>query len=156
MGKKLQYKSIFIPLFYLIKCEEVQGVWILLQGTVYLVSPHPHRQTQQTWFLKWLPRLVHQLLLWSNWHTELWGAVVQTSGSLYGGATGFNSWTDSLLWIHQWGRSCCWWVSDPPLRRRHHSVYFRPFYGHCVNNPPGKLQCHTTLLPWPPIALKYK
>ena len=25
-----------------------------------------------------------------------------------------------------------------------------------VNNPPGKLQCHTTLLPWPPIALKYK
>jgi hypothetical protein len=64
--------------------------------------------------------------------------------------------TDSLLCIHQWCRSCCWWVSDPPLRRRHHSVYFCPFFGHCVNNPPGKLQCHTTLLPWPPIALKYK
>ena len=25
-----------------------------------------------------------------------------------------------------------------------------------VNNPPGKLKCHTTLLPWPPIAFKYK
>ena len=60
----------------------------------------------------------------------------------------------SILCIHQWCRSCCWWFSDPPLRRRHHCVNIRPFIGHCVNKPPNELQCHTTLLPWPPNALK--
>jgi hypothetical protein len=34
------------------------------QGFQLCQSPHPHRQTRQPWFLKWLPRLVHQLLLW--------------------------------------------------------------------------------------------
>ena len=29
-----------------------------------------------------------------------------------------------------------------------------PSYEHCVKNPPDELQCHTTLLLWPPIALK--
>ena len=74
------------------------------------------------WFLKWLPRLVHQLLLWWSSVCQIGGSAVRTSGCLYGGATGYNSWTDSLPCIHQWCRSCCWWVSDPRLRRRHHSV----------------------------------
>ena len=82
--------------------------------------------------LKWLPRLVHQLLLrWSS-VCKIGGPVVRTSGSLYGGATGFNSWAKSFLCIYQWCHSCFWWLSDPPLRRRHHSVYFWPFFGHCV------------------------
>uniref|UniRef100_A0A8C8H5W7 Opioid growth factor receptor (OGFr) conserved domain-containing protein n=1 Tax=Oncorhynchus tshawytscha TaxID=74940 RepID=A0A8C8H5W7_ONCTS len=34
-------------------------------------------------------------------HEFVWLFVVRASGSLYGGATGFNSWTDSLLCIHQ-------------------------------------------------------
>ena len=32
---------------------------------------------------------------------QIGGSAVRTSGRLYGGATGFNSWTDSLLCIHQ-------------------------------------------------------
>ena len=29
-----------------------------------------------------------------------------------------------------------------------------PSFGHCANKPPNELQCHTTLLPWPPTAFK--
>jgi hypothetical protein len=65
------------------------------------------------------------------------GLVVQTSGSLNGGATGFNSRTDSFLCIYQWCRSCCGWFSDPALHRRHHSVYIWPFFGHCPNVSPN-------------------
>ena len=32
------------------------------------------------------------------------------SGSLYGGATGFNSQADFFLCIYQWCCSCCWWI----------------------------------------------
>ena len=35
-------------------------------------------------------------------------------GSLYGGATGFNSQADYFLCTYQWWRSCCWWLFDPP------------------------------------------
>ena len=66
---------------------------------------------------------------------QIGGPVVRTSGSLYGGATGFNSRADSFFCIYQWSRSCCCWFSDPHLRRQHHSVYFWPFFGHCVINP---------------------
>jgi hypothetical protein len=64
------------------------------------------------------------------------GPVVQTFGSLYGGATGLNSRVYSFLCIYQWCCSCFWWFSDPPLRRRHNSVYIWPFFGHCANKPP--------------------
>ena len=111
------------------------------QGFRLCQSQHSYRQTQQPWFLKWLPRLVHQLLLRQSSVCQIGGHVVRTSGSLYGGATGFNSRDDSFLCIPQWCRSCCWWVSDPPLCRQHHSVYFWPFFGHCVNKPPDERQC---------------
>jgi hypothetical protein len=62
---------------------------------------------------------------------QIGGHVVRTSGSLYGGATGFNSQAYSLLCIYQWYR--CWWFSEPPLHRRHHSVYNWPFFGHLSN-----------------------
>ena len=59
--------------------------------------------------------------------------VVWTSGLLYGGTTGFNSRADSFLCIYQWCRSCFGGFPDPPVRRRCHSEYFWPFFGHCVN-----------------------
>ena len=117
-------------------------------------SPHYYRQTQQPWFLNWLPRLVHHLLLRQSSVWQIGGPVVRTSGSLYGGATGFNSQANSFLCIYQRCRTYCRWFPDPLLRRRYHSVYLWPFFGHCVNKPINKLQCHTTLLPWPPTALK--
>ena len=61
----------------------------------------------------------------SNWRAccpdlwrSLWGCHrVHFSGRLFS------------LCIYQWCRSCCWWFSDPPLHRRHHSVYLWPFFG---------------------------
>jgi hypothetical protein len=92
-------------------------------------------------------QMTHQLLLRQSSVCQIGAPVVRTSGSLYGGATGFNSRADSFLWIYQWSRSCCWWFSEPPLHKRHHSVYIWPLFGHCANKPPNELQRHTTLLP---------
>ena len=58
---------------------------------------HRIPQTQQPWFLKCLPRLVHQLLLGQSSVCQIGRPVVQTSCSLYGGATGFNSRADSFF-----------------------------------------------------------
>ena len=105
--------------------------------------------------LKTWPRLLTlSITTLSALVSQIGGPVARTSGSLFGGATGFNPQTDSFLCIHQWCHSCCWWFSDPPLRIWHNSVYFWTFFGYCVNKPPDELQCHTTLLPWPPTALK--
>ena len=59
-------------------------------------------------------------VLWQS----LWGCHrVQFSGRLF--------------FIYQWCCSCCGRFPDPPLRRRHHSVYIWPFLGHCVKTSYG-------------------
>jgi hypothetical protein len=54
-----------------------QGFWLCQ-------LPHSYRQIQQPWFLKWLPRLVHQLLLRQSSVCQIEGPVVRTWQSLWG------------------------------------------------------------------------
>ena len=83
-----------------------------------------------------LPLDPHSVLFSSLFVTNYFSdksSVCQIFGCVYGGAPGFIPREASRLCIHRWCCSCCWWFSDTPLCRRHHSVYFWPLFGHCVN-----------------------
>ena len=82
----------------------------------------------------------------SNWRgccSDLWQSLrgchrVQFSGRLFSPNDVALAAGDSL--IHLYADDTILYISGPSLDT--------------VNKPPNKLQCHTTLLPWPPTALK--
>ena len=84
-------------------------VFIAMAKAFDCQSPHSYWQTQQPWFFKWLPRLVHQLLLRQSSVCQIGGPLVRNSGSLNMGATRFNylytSMMSLLLLVSLWSTS---------------------------------------------------